>query len=332
MNIVQIKYKGKNTVVAVVDGDDLRIVSGHYTTYELAQKAILQELRMEEMINYSGFSDTVSYDAYLNKGWVSIPLHHPDPAHFYICGTGLTHLGSADARHQMHSNHRENSEPQQSDSIRMFHWGLEGGKPIGEDIGVQPEWFYKGNGTIALAVNEPLIRPNFAKDGSEEPEICGMYINGENGDVYRIGFVIGNEYSDHTIERENYLYLAHSKLRQCSFSPELVLGELPKHIEGVSAIIRDGQKIWQKEFVSGEDNMSHSIANLEHHHFKYALFRQAGDLHAHFFGTATLSYADDINIQDGDIMHIESTLFGKPLSNPVKYDDSTPQLTPINVL
>ena len=40
--------------------------------------------------------------------------------------------------------------------------------------------------------------------------------------------------------------------------------------------------------------MSHTIANLEHHHFKYGLFRQPGDVHVHMFGTATLSFADGI--------------------------------------
>ena len=52
---------------------------------------------------------------------------------------------------------------------------------------------------------------------------------------------------------------------------------------------RDGQIIWEKEFLSGEDNMCHSLANLEYHHFKYQQFLKAGDVHIHYFGTATLS-------------------------------------------
>ena len=32
----------------------------------------------------------------------------------------------------------------------------------------------------------------------------------------RIGFSLGNEFSDHETEQINYLYLAHSKLRNCS--------------------------------------------------------------------------------------------------------------------
>ena len=63
--------------------------------------------------------------------------------------------------------------------------------------------------------------------------------------------------------------------------------------------------------------MSHSIANLEHHHFKYALFRQPGDVHVHFFGTATLSFADGITTEQGDVFEIEAPDFGLPLRNPL---------------
>ena len=40
--------------------------------------------------------------------------------------------------------------------------------------------------------------------------------------------------------------------------------------------------------------MSHTLANLEYHHFKYDGFRRPGDLHIHYFGTATLSIADNV--------------------------------------
>ena len=65
--------------------------------------------------------------------------------------------------------------------------------------------------------------------------------------------------------------------------------------------------------------MSHTLANLEHHHFKYDLFRQPGDLHVHMFGTATLSVADGIVTQPGDTFEIESPAFGLPLINPLTF-------------
>ncbi len=81
--------------------------------------------------------------------------------------------------------------------------------------------------------------------------------------------------------------------------------------------MRDGKTLWEKPFLSGEANMSHTIANLEHHHFKYGLFRQPGDVHVHMFGTATLSFADGISTEPGDVFEIEAPAFGLPLRNPL---------------
>ena len=58
-----------------------------------------------------------------------------------------------------------------------------------------------------------------------------------------------------------------------------------------------------------------SIANLEHHHFKYDLFRRAGDVHVHFFGTATLSFADGVQTREGDVFEISATPFTLPVRN-----------------
>ena len=63
--------------------------------------------------------------------------------------------------------------------------------------------------------------------------------------------------------------------------------------------------------------MSHAFANLEHHHFKYAIFRQPGDVHVHMFGTATLSFADQMRPEAGDVFEIEAPAFGLPLRNPL---------------
>ena len=97
-----------------------------------------------------------------------------------------------------------------------------------------------------------------------------------------------------------------------------MLGELPTDIRGTARITRAGKAIWEKAFLTGEANMSHHVRNLEHHHFKYALFRRPGDLHVHFFGTATLSFADKVKAQDGDVFEIEASPFLLPLRNPLK--------------
>ena len=232
----------------------------------------------------------------------------------HLTGTGLTHLGSAATRNSMHAK----TDPEQmTDSMKMFRMGLEGGKPAKGGIGAQPEWFYKGNGHAAAAPGAALVSPGCALDAGEEPEIAGIYLIGPDGTPFRLGFALGNEFSDHVTERGNYLWLAHSKLRPASYGPELLVGPLPDHVEGQSRILRAGQVIWEKPFVSGEANMSHSLSNLEHHHFKYPIFCQPGDLHVHFFGTATLSFADGICCQPGDEFEIEAPAFGLPLRNPL---------------
>ena len=244
------------------------------------------------------------------------PIDHEDPAHLLVSGTGLTHLGSAEGRDKMHKAAAAGAA---TDSMRMFLEGEAGGKPVPGSIGQQPEWFYKGDGSILVAPGTPLHRPGFAQDGGEEPEIAGIYMIDANERPVRLGFALGNEFSDHVTERHNYLWLAHSKLRQAALGPELLLGELPVDVRGTSKIIRDGATLWEKPFVSGEVNMSHSIANLEHHHFKYAQFRRADDVHVHFFGTATLSFADGIETQEGDVFEVSANAFTLPVSNPLVY-------------
>jgi hypothetical protein len=83
-------------------------------------------------------------------------------------------------------------------------------------------------------------------------------------------------------------------------------------------------------FLTGEANMSHSLRNLEHHHFKYALFRRPGDVHVHFFGTATLSFAAGVQVRVGDVFEIAAQPFRLPLRNPVALSDSA--TTPVRAL
>ena len=291
-------------------GEAARLVPGFNSTYDLAKAAIAAGTTVATLVEKQGAGDTVDLVALAAEGKLDCPVRHPDPAHMYLTGTGLTHTGSASARDSMHAD-----TAGMSDSMKMFRMGMEGGKPKPGEIGVQPEWFYKGNGFNAVAPGEDLVSPSFALDGGEEPEMAGYYIIGDDGTAHRLGFSVANEFSDHVTEKINYLFLAHSKLRPASFGPELRVGALPDHVEGTSRIIRSGQTVWEKPFLSGEASMSHTIANLEYQHFKYALFCQPGDLHVHMYGTATLSVADGFVTQEGDVFEIVSPQFGLPLRN-----------------
>jgi hypothetical protein len=316
MNLVQfLDQKGKRAV-GLVQNSTIQRLKGIASTKALAELALKQGKSLSSAAKSLATSMTDSYSGALKEKRVLSPLTHDDPAHCIITGTGLTHLGSASARDSMHK--KLDGEAALTDSLRMFKQGLEGGKPAKGVAGVQPEWFYKGDGRWLVPPGAALPKPSFALDGGEEPELAGLYLIDAKGRPVRLGFALGNEYTDHVTERQNYLLLAHSKLRHCSVGPELVTGAIPSHIEGASRIVRKGQVIWEKPFLTGEGNMSHTIANLEYHHFKYDAFRVPGDIHIHFFGTATLSIADGVVTEDGDVFEIEAKPFGAPLRNSLK--------------
>jgi len=303
------------TRVARVDDDGVVTPLRRFATmYELARRAIEARCTLAEVVSAEPVDAPLAYADLLRNARLLPPLTHPDPAHCLVSGTGLTHLGSAAARDSMHQKlDRQDSEL--TDSMKMFKWGIEGGKPQGNEPGMQPEWFYKGSGSNLTACGQPIVAPDFAEDFGEEPEIVGCYLVDAAGRPHRLGFAIGNEFSDHVTERRNYLLLAHSKLRRCGVGPMLNTGALPARMEGTSRIRRKGALLWQKPFHTGEGNMSHSFANLEYHHFKYAQHRVPGDVHLHFFGTATLSFVDGIRVEPGDEFEIELPALGAPLVN-----------------
>jgi hypothetical protein len=317
---MQIKTEaGERAVVATV-GDRSVIVPGYETVYALAKAAIAAKTGLEALVTsaIAGVGETVDRAALLASGRVLAPIDHADPAHLLITGTGLTHLGSASARDAMHKTVAA-AEETLTDSMKMFRMGLEGGKPAAGVEGVQPEWFYKGDGALLVGPGQPLTAPSFAQDGGEEPEVAGIYLVGDDGQPYRVGFALANEFSDHVMERVNYLYLAHSKLRPCSVGPELLVGALPADVRGRSKVVRDGKAIFDEPFLSGEANMSHTLANLEHHHFKYDFFRRPGQVHIHTYGTATLSVAAGVQTKPGDVFEIEAEVFGLPLKNALAF-------------
>lgn len=323
MRLVQYIADDAAPQVGMVDGTGLWVLplQGFRTTYDVAASALQGAQKLEDVaIPLTG--SRVSYAELADGRRLLCPLMHPDPAHCHVSGTGLTHLGSAETRDAMHRTLAQ-GEGTLSDSMRLFKWGMEGGRAGTRTAGVQPEWFYKGDGDIVAHPGQPLRMPSFSLDGGEEPELVGLYIIDASGRPHRLGYAQGNEFSDHVTERKNYLYLAHSKLRQCSVGPELRTGPLPGFLEGRSRIVRDGEILWEKPFVTGEANMCHSLANLEYHHFKYAAHCRPGDVHLHFFGTATLSFSDGIQARPGDRFEVHLPDLGAPLINPLEKIESS---------
>ena len=324
LHLFQYVDRGERCVAASHEGG-VRRVDGVGTTYELALRAIEDDVSIGEAVA-GRLGEVVDIRSLEASGALLPAIDHPDPAHLYLTGTGLTHLGSAEGRDSMH---KAAASGAQTDSMRMFLMGVEGGKP--EVLpGCQPEWFYKGDGSHLIGPTTDIHSPAFALDGGEEPEIAGIYIIDREGNPRRLGFALANEFSDHVTERGNYLWLAHSKLRPAVLGAEILTGDLPADVRGTSRLIRGDETIWEAPFLSGEDNMSHRIANLEHHHFKYGLFRRPGDVHVHFFGTATLSFANGVTAEQDDIFEIEAAPFQLKLRNRLTTaDERAVQVLPL---
>jgi hypothetical protein len=319
---------GKNAhrQVALVDEPHLRLLNGGNSVYELALEAMRAGSTLSEFARRSVSDERLSYDLVYSgrSDWrIHPPVDFPgEPSRCLVSGTGLTHLGSARNRQDMHAL----KEEELTDSMKMFRWGLEGGRPAAGDIGTPPEWFYKGSASILRAHGEPLVVPSFGEDGGEEAEIAGVYIVGPDGKPRRIGMACGNEFADHRFEKKNYLNLAGSKLRTCSLGPELVLDPEFNSVAGEVSIERAGRVLWSKQIRTGEAEMCHSLANIEHHHFKYEAHRGRGDVHVHFFGADCLSFGEGVKLEAGDLMQVRFEGFGRPLVNPLKIADAPQSL------
>ncbi len=318
IRLVQLDHPVRHRCVALVQEPVLRLLKDITSIYHLALRSIRENIPLSELPEALLSGEQLDYSSVYEgySEWQLLPsFDHPEnPFACLVSGTGLTHKNSALNRQMMH----QSATAQPTDSLRIYQWGVEGGFPEKGAIGIQPEWFYKGNGFSLRAHNEPLEIPAYGDDGGEEPEIAGIYIVDDTGTPRRIGLTTANEFSDHVMEKKNYLYLAPSKLRNCAIGPELVIGADFDAIAGTVAIWRDGGRVWETDIHTGENHMAHSLENLEYHHFKYASHRIPLQGHVHFFGADAFSFGSQFDLMDGDVMEIRWEGMGRPLLNPLK--------------
>src|SRR5262245_32206955 len=133
-HLVQIR-RGDRRAVAVCDEPRLLVIDNFLSVLDLAQAAITARTTVVDLVRKSAVVETLDYDAiYTGQSeWRLLPpIDHPhQPARCLVSGTGLTHLGSAANRQQMH----EAAESDLTDSMKMFRSGLDGGKPAPGEIG-----------------------------------------------------------------------------------------------------------------------------------------------------------------------------------------------------
>lgn len=330
--LVQLSHPRFKRRIALVQEPLLLLLSDVTSVYHLALEAINTNKKLKDTIHLHLTKESLDYSSvyYGKSEWKLLPsFHHPeDPMNCVVSGTGLTHKNSALNRQIMH----QSSNEKLTDSMQMYQWGVEGGTPGKGKIGIQPEWFHKGNGSMLKAHGEPLEVPAFANDGGEEPELAGAYLVDAQGEPWRIGFTTSNEFSDHIMEKKNYLYLAPSKLRNCSIGPELVISEEFIEFQGTVKILRKDELVWSSTIQTGQNHMAHSLENLEYHHFKYPCHRIPFQAHIHFFGADAFSFGNKIALQDADVMEVNWEGMGRALQNPIKFAGDEERLVIIKSL
>jgi hypothetical protein len=331
IRLVQLQNASRRAV-ALVREPDLLLLKDVSSVYDLALMAIIGKHKFSDLVLSNLSSIKFNYDKIYHgeSEWKLLPsFDHPrSPLLCMVSGTGLTHKNSALNRQMMHRS----AEDRPTDSMIMYQWGVEGGNPQKGTIGVQPEWFYKGNGSILKAHGESLEIPAFANDGGEEPELAGVYIIDDHGEPWRIGLTTGNEFSDHIMEKKNYLYLAPSKLRECAIGPELVIDPDFSGANGKVSVCRSEHLLWIADIRTGEENMAHNLANMEYHHFKYPGHRIPLQAHVHFFGADAFSFGNKISLKDGDEMRIKWDGFGRELINKLQVSGKKENLITVRQL
>jgi hypothetical protein len=332
IRLVQLRHPQKGRGVALVQEPSLVLLNQVTSVYELALEAIDTGVGCKALIESFLSGEKLDYTSvYEGKSeWSLLPAFDcpGNPHALLVSGTGLTHKNSALNRQMMHAAEQDAL----TDSMKMYQWGLEGGQPEKGMIGTQPEWFYKGTGAMVKGHGHQLEVPAYADDGGEEPEIAGVYVVDREGRPVRIGFTTGNEFSDHVMERKNYLYLAPSKLRSCAIGPELVMRGDFKDIRGTVQVLRNGAELWSAAIKTGESNMAHSLENLEYHHFKYAGHRLPLQAHVHFFGADAFSFGAGVSLQTGDEMVVYWEGMGRPLRNRIHIEQETATMVTVTPL
>src|SRR5688572_18907230 len=101
MRFVQLRApEGDRRLAACGDDGSWRTVLNAPTMYELAMLAISRGGGLAEIAELGQAIDVAGAH---RDGRLLAPIDHPDPAHVHLTGTGLTHLGSAQSRDEMHA-------------------------------------------------------------------------------------------------------------------------------------------------------------------------------------------------------------------------------------
>ena len=308
MNVIYLKYKNTKRLAVTRNSRDYSVLDTEKSLYTLVLDSLNKDELLEEFINKIPILDVIKKDDSID---FLFPISSENALNTIVSGTGLTHKNSVMTSDSMKLNKDLN------EAERIYLDGLNEGKPNEGNIGANPEWFFKGFGDQLYTSGDTLNVPPYALGAGEEAEIAAIYVIDAKGNPCRVGFALGNEFSDHVIEKRNTYYLAQSKLLPCSIGPEVFIGEFPAEIFGKIKILRKNKIIWEEDFKTGSKYMTHSLENIEHHVFKHEIFRKPGGVHVLYLGADQFSFRDGIEFCSEDKIDISANIFKFPLVNKV---------------
>jgi hypothetical protein len=279
MRLVQYREPGGHRAVAVMDRappSEARRVQDAENTYELALEALETGKSLAETVRLHGTDAAIDLDKVGREGRLLAPIEHPVPTRCWITGS---EIGPGDGQ-------------------------------------VPPGWFFRGNGATLVGSGQPLQQPDFGMGAAARASVVGLYIIADDGTPCRLGWALGNDFTDDRVLGLGPAYRAPARLRASAVGPELVFGDLPREITGSVRLRRGSELVEEVSFAMGQAALGQSLAALEANHFRYPMFRRPGDVHFHFLAGgdgASLATA----AQAGDVFEIAAPDFGRPLVSPL---------------
>ncbi len=205
MRLVQYREPGGHRAVAVMDRappTEARRVQDAENTYELALEALETGKSLAETVRLHGTDAVIDLDKVGREGRLLPPIEHPVPTRCWITGS---EIGPG-----------------------------EGQVPLG--------WFFRGNGATLVGSGQPLQQPDFGMGAAARAAVVGLYIIADDGTPCRLGWALGNDFTDDRVLGLGPAHRAPARLRASAVGPELVFGDLPREITG-SVRLRRGSEV-----------------------------------------------------------------------------------------
>ena len=264
INVAQIHRKGQIWLGKFLNNQKIQISREPFLLFNAVLESVTSARALSELIELQLSDEILDVEKLQIENAFTFPVSHQHNDATWIGGTGLTHSNRALIRKVM----EEIPENKLSDSQKIYQLGIKEGKLKAGISTARPEWFFKGHLCNARTHGQTLDVPWYDLGGGEEAELVAVYYITPNSELYRIGFCLGNEFSDHILEKENHFYITQCKLRPFSLGAEIIIGDIPEKIQLDVVIFRQNEKLWQAQVNTGESNMVYSYENIENFIFQ----------------------------------------------------------------